>query len=261
MKLGGAIQEMKRVTITMSALRLKRPRIAAAFAALALAFAANGAAPAFAQDVPKGMHGDWETRCGKPPGAQEEVCSIRQYVSAEDRENVGLVVYALKTVDKKAQILRVIAPLGVYLKRGVDVSVGTPVSFKTSLAAGTKPGTATLTIPDNLDVKQGDILVRADTNEFLRVVAIADHSATVPWKGDTGKDIQINQIYQNLGAIGFDTCQQAYGCIADVDLSQQVLDMLRKGTTALFYFYQSPEEGFGVPVSLKGFGAGFDALP
>ena len=40
-----------------------------------------------------------------------------------------------------------------------------------------------------------------------------------------------------------------------------LLDMLRKGTTALFYVYQTPDDGFGIPVSLNGFGAGFDALP
>ena len=33
------------------------------------------------------------------------------------------------------------------------------------------------------------------------------------------------------------------------------------GKEAMFVIFQTPEEGIGVPISLKGFGEGFDALP
>jgi len=36
---------------------------------------------------------------------------------------------------------------------------------------------------------------------------------------------------------------------------------LRSGQTATFTIFQTPEEGIGFPVSLKGFAEGFDKLP
>ena len=35
----------------------------------------------------------------------------------------------------------------------------------------------------------------------------------------------------------------------------------RAGQTATFIIFQTPEEGIGFPMSLKGFGEGFDKLP
>ena len=33
------------------------------------------------------------------------------------------------------------------------------------------------------------------------------------------------------------------------------------GSKALFIIYDSPDDGIGIPISLKGFKEGFDALP
>jgi invasion protein IalB len=46
-----------------------------------------------------------------------------QFVTAEDRENVGLTVIVLKTADGEARILRVLAPLGVLLPRGLGLRI------------------------------------------------------------------------------------------------------------------------------------------
>jgi invasion protein IalB len=46
-----------------------------------------------------------------------------QYVTAEDRDNVGLTVIVLKTADQKARILRVLAPLGVLLPSGLGLKI------------------------------------------------------------------------------------------------------------------------------------------
>ncbi|MDQ0324434.1 invasion protein IalB [Rhodopseudomonas julia] len=46
-----------------------------------------------------------------------------QFVTAEDRPNVGLTVIVLKTADKQARILRVLAPLGVLLPRGLGLRI------------------------------------------------------------------------------------------------------------------------------------------
>ncbi|MBB3568264.1 MULTISPECIES: invasion associated locus B family protein [Rhizobium] len=51
------------------------------------------------------------------------------------------------------------------------------------------------------------------------------------------------------------------GCYAEVVLEDQLLKTLRSGATATFIVFQSPEEGIGIPVDLKGFADGYDALP
>ncbi len=62
-------------------------------------------------------------RCDTPPGATSEQCALIQNVTAADRENVGLSVIILKTADKQARILRVLAPLGVLLPSGLGLRV------------------------------------------------------------------------------------------------------------------------------------------
>ena len=49
--------------------------------------------------------------------------------------------------------------------------------------------------------------------------------------------------------------------MAEVILDDELLGKLRVGTTATFIVFQTPEEGIGIPVSLNGFGPGYDALP
>lgn len=70
---------------------------------------------ASAQGTVVGTYGDWLLECDVPPGAQYEQCALTQTVQAEDRDNVGLVVIVLKTADQQAQLIRVVAPLGVLL--------------------------------------------------------------------------------------------------------------------------------------------------
>ncbi|MEJ2411348.1 MAG: invasion associated locus B family protein [Novosphingobium sp.] len=93
--------------------------------ALLLAAAATPLLPAsaVAQGEVKSTHGDWQMRCDTPPGAASEQCALIQNVTAEDRENVGLSVIVLKTADKQARILRVLAPLGVLLPSGLGLRV------------------------------------------------------------------------------------------------------------------------------------------
>ena len=68
--------------------------------------------------------GVWERRCETPPGARDEQCYVAQTVTAADRPNVTLIVFALLTADHKARIFRVIAPLGALLTSGVGLKVG-----------------------------------------------------------------------------------------------------------------------------------------
>ena len=51
------------------------------------------------------------------------------------------------------------------------------------------------------------------------------------------------------------------GCYAEVILEKPLLDTLKTGTSATFIVFQTPEEGIGIPVDIKGFADGFAALP
>ena len=145
---------------------------------------------ALAQGEVKAKYGDWDLRCDTPAGAQNQQCVIMQFVTAEDRENVGLSVVVMKTADKQARILRVLAPLGVLLPRGLGLRI------------------------DETD----------------------------------------------MGTTGFIRCLPN-GCVSEVLMDDTLVEQLRSGGQAMFIIFQTPEEGIGVPISLSGFGEGFDALP
>ena len=68
-------------------------------------------------------HGAWSIICDKPAGANSEQCALMQNVIAEDRPEVGLSVVVLKTADRKSKILRILSPLGVLLKDGMELYV------------------------------------------------------------------------------------------------------------------------------------------
>ena len=63
-----------------------------------------------------------------------------------------------------------------------------------------------------------------------------------------------------IGRAGFVRCVPN-GCVAEVIMDDQLIERLRSGQTATFIIFQTPEEGIGFPMSLKGFGEGFDKLP
>jgi invasion protein IalB len=169
--------------------RLSRAAFGLAVFALGAA-ALPSAATAQQPGTVKSNHGAWSIVCDQPAGASSEQCALMQNVLAEDRPELGLSVVVLKTADRKAKILRVLAPLGVLLPNGLGLNVD-------------------------------------------------------------GKDI---------GRAYFVRCF-ADGCYAEVVLEEELLKTFRSGATATFIVFQSPEEGIGIPVDLKGFGEGYDALP
>jgi invasion protein IalB len=71
----------------------------------------------------RATHGAWSIICDTPAGASSEQCAMMQNVVAEDRPEVGLSVVVLRTADNKAEILRVLAPLGVLLPNGLGLNV------------------------------------------------------------------------------------------------------------------------------------------
>ena len=94
--------------------------LAAAAGALLLALPA---AAQQQQGTVRSTHGSWSIICDTPGGATTEQCALMQNVIAEDRPEVGLSVVVLRTADNRAEILRVLAPLGVLLPNGLGLNV------------------------------------------------------------------------------------------------------------------------------------------
>lgn len=65
---------------------------------------------------------------------------------------------------------------------------------------------------------------------------------------------------EDVGRAGFVRCV-AEGCLAEVIMEDQLLNKLRRGQQATFIVFETPEAGIGIPISLSGFSAGYDALP
>jgi invasion protein IalB len=106
----------------MNASRLRGlTRLFAGFGFVAAAVWGTGAA--YAQGAIRAKHGDWETRCETPPGASHEQCAAVLSVVDQDRPNLTLVIIVLNTADRKARLMRVIAPLGVLLPPGVSLRI------------------------------------------------------------------------------------------------------------------------------------------
>ncbi len=99
------------------------PFAAAFAAAAALLMVSPAVAQAPQPGTVKSNHGAWSIVCDQPAGATAEQCALMQNVIAEDRPEVGLSVVVLKTADRKAKILRVLAPLGVLLPNGLGLNV------------------------------------------------------------------------------------------------------------------------------------------
>lgn len=95
--------------------------VAAAAAVVLLTF--GQVSNSVAQGAVKSSHGAWSMVCDTPPGASTEQCALMQNVVAEDRSEVGLSVVILRTADQEAEIMRVLAPLGVLLPNGLGLNV------------------------------------------------------------------------------------------------------------------------------------------
>jgi invasion protein IalB len=74
----------------------------------------------------------------------------------------------------------------------------------------------------------------------------------------SGLGLRIDQA--DIGRAGFVRCLTT-GCVAEVVMEDSLIEQFKKGQTATFIVFQTPEEGIGIPVSLNGFGPGFDSLP
>jgi invasion protein IalB len=65
---------------------------------------------------------------------------------------------------------------------------------------------------------------------------------------------------KDVGRAGFVRCLPN-GCVAEVVMDDSLLNQLKTAKTATFIIFETPEEGIGFPLSLKGLGEGYDKLP
>jgi len=65
---------------------------------------------------------------------------------------------------------------------------------------------------------------------------------------------------KDVGRAGFVRCLPN-GCVAEIVMDDALLGQLRSAKTATFIIFETPEEGIGFPLSLKGLGDGYDKLP
>jgi invasion protein IalB len=97
------------------------------------------------------------------------------------------------------------------------------------------------------------VLKTADQKERLMRV-LAPLGVMLP----SGLGLKIDN--NDVGRAGFVKCLPN-GCLAEITMDDKLIDQLRNGHTATFIIFQTPEEGIGFPMSLKGFGEGYDKLP
>lgn len=73
----------------------------------------------------------------------------------------------------------------------------------------------------------------------------------------TGLGLKIDN--EDVGNAPFLKCGKR-GCVAEVVLQDEVIGKLKKGETAMFIIFDTPEAGIGIPVSLQGFSDAFAGL-
>lgn len=92
---------------------------------------------------------------------------------------------------------------------------------------------------------------RDGKKEVLRVVAPL--GVLLP----TGLGLKIDN--NDMGHAQFMKCGKI-GCIAEVVVTDKIVEKFRTGKNAVFIIFQTPELGIGFPVSLNGFSAGYQTL-
>jgi invasion protein IalB len=111
-----------------------------------------------------------------------------------------------------------------------------------------------VTAEDRANVGITVILLKTADQKSRLMRVVAPLGVLIP----SGLGLKVDN--QDVGRAGFVRCLPN-GCVAEVILDEKLIGQLRAGQTATFIIFQTPEEGIGFPMALKGFGEGFDKLP
>jgi invasion protein IalB len=110
-----------------------------------------------------------------------------------------------------------------------------------------------VTAEDRPNVGLTAIVLKTADNQSRLMRILAPLGVLLP----AGLGLKIDNV--DVGRAGFVRCLPN-GCVAEVVIDDTLLGKLKTGKLATFIIFQTPEEGIGIPVSLAGFGPGFDAL-
>ena len=111
-----------------------------------------------------------------------------------------------------------------------------------------------VTAEDRANVGLTVIVLKTSDNKSRLMRIVAPMGVLLP----SGLGLKIDN--EDVGRAGFVRCLPN-GCVAEVVMDANLIKQMRSGQTATFIIFQTPEEGIGFPMSLKGFGEGFDKLP
>jgi invasion protein IalB len=111
-----------------------------------------------------------------------------------------------------------------------------------------------VTAEDRINVGLTVIVLKTADQKSRLMRVLAPLGVLLP----SGLGLKVDQT--DIGRAGFVRCLPN-GCIAEVIMDDKLIGQLKTGQTATFIIFQTPEEGIGIPVSLKGFSEGFDKLP
>ena len=111
-----------------------------------------------------------------------------------------------------------------------------------------------VTAEDRPNIGLTVIVLKTADNKARLMRVVAPMGVLLP----SGLGLKIDN--EDVGRAGFVRCLPN-GCVAEVVMDANLIKQLRSGQTATFIIFQTPEEGIGFPMSLKGFGEGFDRLP
>jgi len=111
-----------------------------------------------------------------------------------------------------------------------------------------------VTAEDRANVGLTVIVLKTADNKSRLMRIVAPMGVLLP----SGLGLKIDN--EDVGRAGFVRCLPN-GCVAEVVMDGNLIKQMRSGQTATFIIFQTPEEGIGFPMSLKGFGEGFDKLP
>jgi len=110
-----------------------------------------------------------------------------------------------------------------------------------------------VTADDRPNVGLSVIVLRTADQKTRLLRVLAPLGVLLP----SGLGLKIDQA--DIGRAGFVRCLPN-GCVAEVVMDDNLVRQMRTGQSATFIIFQTPEEGIGIPMSLKGFGDGYDKL-
>src|SRR5215471_8486936 len=155
-------------------------------------------------------------------------------------------------------VVLVFAPVDPALAQGAVKSVHRDWQIRCDMPPGAKSEQCALiqsvTAEDRANVGLTVIVLKTADAKSRLMRVVAPLGELLP----SGLGLKIGQA--DIGRAGFVRCLPN-GCIAEVVMDDELIKKLRSGKTATFIIFQTPEEGIGFPMSLAGFGEGYDKLP